>query len=116
MPAGFKPEYALDITPGRDQLSDEVSDEHFDRGAFARRALDLLRPHRTSVAICDDAIRMRVESGPQWRRPGETWALLAIPRNASRRAITLAVAELSSAPSVWALDVLVGTKHGAGHS
>lgn len=116
MPALFKPEYALDITAERDQLANEVSDEQFDRAEFARRALDLLRPLRSCVAICEDAMRMRVESGPQWRRRGETWALLAIPRNASRRAIALAVAELSSVPRAWALDVLVRTKHVAGDS
>jgi len=116
MPASFKPEYTLDITPERNQLAHEVSDEHFDRAAFARQALELARPLRTTVAICEDATRMHVESGPQWRRRGERWALLAIPRNASRRAIALAVAELSRAPRAWALDLLVSMENGAGYS
>jgi hypothetical protein len=34
--------------------------------------------------------------------------MLAIPRYASRRAIALAVAELSGLPPAWALDVLLG--------
>ena len=33
--------------------------------------------------------------------------MLAIPRHASKRAIALAVAELSGAPRAWALDVLL---------
>ena len=107
MPILLKPENVLD-TGDRETVASEVSDERFDRAQFARHALDLLRPPRTTVAICEDAVRMRVESGPQWRRRGERWALLAIPRNASRRAIALAVAELSRAPRAWALDVLLG--------
>lgn len=107
MSALFKSEHLLDVTPERDEHAAQVSDERFDRGAFARRALDLVRPFRTTVAICEGAKRLRVEYGPQWRRPGEAWALLAIPRNASRRAIALAVAQLASAPPAWALDVLL---------
>jgi hypothetical protein len=106
MPSIFEPDHVFDVTD-RDQLSYEVSDEPFDRAAFARRALEILRPLRTTVAICEDATRMRLEFGPQWSRRGESWALLAIPRNASRRAIALAVAELSRVPRAWALDVLV---------
>jgi len=109
MPAVLKPDNILDITTERDQLAAEVTDDPFDRTAFALRALELVRPPRTTIAICEDATRMRVEFGPQWRRPGEAWALLAIPRNASKRAIALAVAELSRAPRAWALDVLLAT-------
>jgi hypothetical protein len=115
MPSVLKPDNILDITPERDQLA-EASDDHFDRAAFALRALELLRPPRTTVAICEDATRMRIEFGPQWRRRGEAWALLAIPRNASRRAIALAVAELSRAPRAWALDVLLGARNETGSS
>ena len=96
----------LDITSERDAAAAEVSDERFDRGQFALRALDLVRPRRMTVAICEDATRLRVERGTRWGHPGETWALLAIPRHASRRAIALAVAGLSEAPPAWALDVL----------
>jgi hypothetical protein len=108
MPAAIKPDNILEITPERDQFGRETSDEHFDRTAFARRALEIVRPPRTTVAICPDARRMRVEYGPSWRHRGEGWALLAIPRNASRRAIALAVAEISRVPRAWALDVLFG--------
>ncbi len=92
----------------RDRAQDEASDERFDRAAFARRAIDLVQPPRTTVAICEGASRMRVESGRAWGRgPGERWALLAIPASASRRAIALAVAGLAGRPPAYALDVLM---------
>jgi hypothetical protein len=98
----------LDISSERDRAAAEVSDERFDRTEFALRALDLVRPHRTTVAICEGTTRIRVEGGRRWGRRGEAWAMLAIPRYASRRAIALAVAELSGTPPAWALDVLLG--------
>jgi hypothetical protein len=97
----------LDVSREHERAVEDLSDERFDRGAFALRALALLRPARTTVAICEGAARMRVEHGPRWGRPGETWAMLAIPRFASRRAIALAVAEISGAAPAWALDVLL---------
>ncbi len=116
MPILLKSENVLDL--GSDRVVDESSDEDFDRGAFARHAIDLLRPARTTIAICEGASRMRVESGRQWGRPrsgahdaGDTverWAMLAIPTHASRRAIALAVAELAQRPRAYALDVLMG--------
>jgi hypothetical protein len=107
MPILLKPENVLDL--GSDRVVDESSDEVFDRGAFARRAIDLLQPPRTTIAICEGASRMRVESGRIWGRDsGERWALLAIPPDASRRAIALAVAQLAQRPRAYALDVLMG--------
>jgi hypothetical protein len=92
---------------------DETSGERFDRAAFARQALELVNPPRTTVAICEGAARMRVASGRLWGRPpgdeSERWALLAIPRHASRRAIALAVAELAHMPRPYVLDVLMGS-------
>jgi hypothetical protein len=102
------PKNILDISPEHDRAAAELSDERFDRGEFAVRALDLVRPRRTTVAICEGATRMRLERGRRWGRPGEAWAMLAIPRFASRRAIALAVAELSDVPTAWALDLLLG--------
>jgi hypothetical protein len=100
-------DHILDIARDRERPVDEVSDEAFDRTAFARRALDLVRPERTRIAICEGAARMRLESGRAWGRgPGQRWAILAIPRLASRRAIALAVAELAQRPSAYVLDVL----------
>jgi|CZKU01.1.fsa_nt_gi hypothetical protein len=115
MPPLFKSENVLDI--GSERAVDETSEERFDRGAFARRAVELVRPRRTTVAICEGATRLRVESGRLWGRPqpvprdpdesGERWALLAIPADASRRAIALAVAGLAHGARAYALDVLI---------
>jgi hypothetical protein len=103
----LKPENAVHIAPEREEAVDETSDEAFDRAAFARHALDIVRPPRTTVAICEGAARMRVESGRAWGvGPGERWAMLAIPPRASRRAIALAVAELARVPPPYALEVL----------
>jgi hypothetical protein len=104
MPTVMKSENVLDV--GSDRAVDETSDERFDRGAFARRAIDLVDPKKTTVAICEGASRLRVESGRVWGR-GERWAMLAIPTHASRRAIALAVAGLAHEPGAWVLDVLM---------
>lgn len=127
MPIILKPENVLDV--GADRVVDEISDESFDRAAFARRAIDLVKPRRTTIAICEGAARLRVESGRVWGRPrirtgasgrpdtpdaadagelDERWALLAIPAQASRRAIALAVAQLARGTRAYALDVLMG--------
>jgi hypothetical protein len=127
MPIILKPENVLDV--GSDRVVDETSDESFDRAAFARRAIELVNPRRTTIAICEGATRMRVESGRLWGRArrdeaaartvdaplgpeaddgSERWALLAIPARASRRAIALAVAQLARRPRAYALDVLMG--------
>ncbi|MBX3187897.1 MAG: hypothetical protein KF819_12815 [Labilithrix sp.] len=87
---------------------DQRSSESFDRIAFAQRALALVKPARTTVAICEGARRVRVEAGRQWGgAPGERWAILSVPRDASRRAIARAVLELASSARPWALDVLM---------
>lgn len=94
--------------------SSQTSTESFDRIAFAERALALVRPPGTTVAICPGARRMSVDSGRQWgASDGRRWAVLAVPQNASRRAIASAVLELTVAADgkparPWALDVLVG--------
>lgn len=115
MPTLLKSENVLDV--GADRVVDETSDERFDRGAFARRAIEIVRPRRMTVAICEGASRLRVESGRLWGRPqaeprdtedsGERWALLAIPAAASKRAIALAVAGLAHGARAYALDVLM---------
>lgn len=89
----------------------QSSTETFDRVAFAERALELVRPPRTTVAICAGARRIQVEAGRQWGAPrGVRWAVLSVPMNASRRAIANAVLALGdgTAPRPWALDVLLG--------
>lgn len=94
-----------------DDLSQRTT-ESFDRIAFAERALALVRPRGTTVAVCEGSRRVRVEAGRQWGAGGDQrWAVLSIPHDASRRAIASAVLELagpSSTPRPWALDVLIG--------
>jgi hypothetical protein len=132
MPIILKPENVLDV--GADRVVDETSDESFDRAAFARRAIDLVKPRRTTIAICEGAARLRVESGRVWGRPrarteasgrpdaadagelDERWALLAIPAQASRRAIAIAVAQLARGTRAYALDVLMGEASAAGET
>jgi hypothetical protein len=97
-----------------DRLQADVSAEVFDRIAFAERALALLGPPPgTTVAILAGASRMRVEAGRTWGKPGERWAMLAVPPNASRHAIALAVAQIAEAGGPqgrpWAFDVLFGS-------
>ncbi len=101
----------------QDRVLHETSDERFDRLAFAQRALDLVNPHRTRIAVFVDEGKkrrpghmasVRVESGRAWGRgEGARWAILSIPARASRRAIAMAVSELSGAPLPYALDVLI---------
>ena len=105
MPILPKTENVLDV--GEDHAAGETSDERFDRGAFARRAVDIVEPPRTTVVICEGASHIRVESGRVWGRPRERWALLAIPARASKRAIAVAVAQLADGSRAYALDVLM---------
>jgi hypothetical protein len=106
----LEPDNILDVAREHDRAVDETSDERFDRAEFARRAIEIVRPPRTTVAICEGARRMRVESGRAWGRAvDQRWALLAIPPRASRRAIALAVAELARLPRPYVLDVLLAS-------
>jgi hypothetical protein len=93
----------------------ETSEERFDRIAFAQRALDLVRPTRTRVAIGEGRVRVHVESGRNWRggAPGSKWGMLLVPRTASRRAIALGVLELIGEPTPFSLDVLLALATGA---
>lgn len=115
------PRLDIDFSEVRDHTEpsralSETSDERFDRLAFAQKALDLVNPERTRIAICVEQTRssrplrtpaVRVESGRAWGRgEGARWAILSIPARASRRAIAIAVSELSGSPAPYALDVL----------
>ena len=89
---------------------EQSSTESFDRVAFAERALALVSPRGTTVAICEGSRRVRVEAGRQWGgAPGARWAILSVPRDASRRAIASGVLEIlgEGIPRAWALDVLL---------
>ncbi len=88
----------------------QSSTESFDRVEFAERALALVRPPGTTVAICPGSRCVRVQAGRQWGAPlGDRWAILSVPMNASRRAIASAVLELGdgTVPRPWVLDVLI---------
>jgi hypothetical protein len=88
----------------------QISSESFDRIAFAQRALALVRPLGTTVAIREGHRRVHVSAGRQWGHGDRDarWAILSVPRNASRRAIATAVLDLvNGGPRAWALDVLM---------
>jgi hypothetical protein len=93
----------------REEAADEVSPEAFDRVAFALEALDRLRPRGVRIAVCEGSKRVRVESGRRWGGgPEARWAVVSVPRTASRRAIALAVAGLARAPGApYVLDLLL---------
>lgn len=85
----------------------ESSSEAFDRMSFAERALEIVAPARTTVALVPGVFRVRVETGRRWGRGGR-WAMVSVPPRASRRAIALAVAGLAEEPlRPWVLDVLL---------
>ena len=101
-----------------DQVEDQSarSSESFDRIAFAERAVALVRPPRTTVAICEGARRVRLETGRQWgaTRADARWAVLSVPHDASRQAIASAVLGLygGGEAKAFTLDLLMaGTTH-----
>src|SRR5689334_1908140 len=76
----------------------DSSSERFDRLAFAERAVALVRPPHTRVAICEGSRRVQVTSGRQWGANLDArWVILSVPRDASRRAIARAVLDLTDA-------------------
>lgn len=87
----------------------EASNEAFDRMSFARRALALIDPAFSKIALCEGIFRVRVETGRAWGDPrGGRWALVSVPPRASRKAIALAMAELADANvRPYVLDVLL---------
>jgi hypothetical protein len=98
------------IAVERDIDPDETSDEAFDRMAFAERALSLLKPPGMRVVLCEGRT-VGVFRGRQWARPGGTWAMLSVPRRASRHAIAVAVVSLadgSKRPAPYVVDALFG--------
>jgi hypothetical protein len=76
---------------GRHALSDA-----FDRVAFARRVLAVLRPARVSVAVYASGAELRVERGRAWADgPGAEWAMVAIPPQSSRAEIVYTLSSLA---------------------
>lgn len=71
------------------------SDEHFDRLDYLRRALDLLGASRVRTAMRLGE-RLDVRTGIDFARSREAaWAIVQIPRDASRRAIALCALEIA---------------------
>jgi hypothetical protein len=83
--------------------------EVFDRMAFARRALRLLKPPEMTVAVFEGCLCVRAETGRDLRNgPSATWAMLSIPPFASRVEIALAIAGLAGrSPDPYVLDLLL---------
>jgi len=92
----------------KEDLADS-STESFDRLAFAERAVALVRPPKTLVAVGQGARRVEVASGRRWSGEADArWAMVLVPPNASRRAIARAVLGLHRGGGrPWALDVLM---------
>jgi hypothetical protein len=99
----------VDLARDRELDADETSTERFDRLAFAERALAMIRPHATRVALCEGRTRVVVDAGRAWGKGEESrWAVLRVPPTASRRAIALAVIALARRePDPWVVDVLL---------
>jgi hypothetical protein len=110
------------------EVLDESSSERFDRIAFAERAIALVRPPNTTVAICEGTHGVHVDAGRQWGAVSSArWAIVRVPPDASRRAIAAAVLGLHRgqdlgdggpyrAHRAWALDVLMVELGGAASS
>jgi hypothetical protein len=84
-----------------------VSTEEFDRVAFARRVLDVLRPRGVRVLLRDGRHEFVVEQGRLWTADDARWAIVAIPRFASREEITWSLVELIGyTPGPYRFDVM----------
>jgi len=90
-----------------------VDSEKFDRIRFALRALELLAPPGLTVAVYPGCAELRIARGRDLSRgDGASWALVGIPRHATRQRIALAIAELTGhAHSRFIVDLLVAADH-----
>lgn len=84
-------------------------EQRFDRVAFALRALGLLKPTRTRVAVFASH-RLEVQQGVDLARgPDARWVMLGVPEDASAESIVLALTKLErGAPERYVLDVMLG--------
>ncbi|HEY3235765.1 MAG TPA: hypothetical protein VGJ84_13695 [Polyangiaceae bacterium] len=105
----------MDLSPTRYEYSDreqrfEPADhERFDRLEFAVQALRWLRPKRMTVAVYTRTRHLQIDRGRDLRGgDGATWAIVGIPKTASRRHIAHALAELAGVAQVpFVVDILV---------
>jgi hypothetical protein len=88
---------------------DRRPSDRFDRLAFALRALSILRPAGMRVALYSRGGDFRVETGRELgSNVAESFALVGIPRDASRESIALALAELAGCERApYLVDLLV---------
>lgn len=85
----------------RDRIESERSTEDFDRIAFAMLALDRMPPRIGTIAVLES------RGGSVKIDEGQKWAVLIVPRMASRRAIAHAVATIAKSPlPPWSLASL----------
>jgi hypothetical protein len=71
-------------------------EDDFDRVKFAKRLLSLLAPSDVRVVVFASNFDLKVDIGRAHERgPGQRWASVAIPPDASREHIALAIAEIA---------------------
>jgi hypothetical protein len=90
------------IDVDREKIESERSSEDFDRVAFAMLALDRMPPRIATIAVLEssDGRAVNVDEG-------RNWAIVSVPRMASRRAIAHAVAAIAKSPlPPWSLASL----------
>ncbi len=89
------------VEPDRERIQSEQSTEDFDRVAFAMLAMDRMPPRIATIAVHES--RNAFVSVDE----GRNWAVLSIPKRASRRAIAHAVAAIAKNPlPLWSLASL----------
>jgi hypothetical protein len=103
----------------RFQLVDEErrfearSSERFDRIEFALRVLDVLRPNM-NITVYESRRKLQIRRGRDWAHgPDATWALIAIPPDASRRHVVSALAELAGVAHLPFVVDLLNAAHPA---
>ncbi|MDO9020669.1 MAG: hypothetical protein Q8S73_31700 [Deltaproteobacteria bacterium] len=81
--------------------------EEFDRVDFARRVLDVLKPRGVRVLLRDGAREFVIEQGRLWSAGDARWAMVAIPRQASREDIMWNLVEVVGyTPGPYRFDVM----------
>jgi hypothetical protein len=95
----------------QEQRTEAPSSERFDRIEYAMRALRVLRPRGLTVAVRETSAGLSVEQGRAWAEgDGARWAVVAIPPDASREAIAVAIAGLAGLEqSSLAVATVIGT-------
>ena len=81
--------------------------EEFDRVDFARRVLDVLKPVGVRVLLRDGLRDFVIEQGRLWTAVNARWAIVAIPRQASREDILWNLVEvIGYTPGPYRFDVM----------